>query len=348
MAGSTNDQNEAGCSFPAWHCPETGAPLIKRGSELLNEDGGSYPIRDGIPRFVTTSGYAAAFGAQWNHYSQTQLDSYTGASVTRDRLRRCLGEELWSGLGGLQVLECGCGAGRFTEVLLDRKACVTSIDLSEAVTANQKNFPASATHRIAQADIMALPFEPRRFDVVICLGVLQHTPSPERTIEALFRHVRPGGFLVIDHYRRNAGWYLSAKPIVRQILKRLPPGAALKITAGMVTGFLPLHRAVHRRRVLHSLLARVSPIIHYYGVYVDLSPAVHKEWSMLDTHDSLTDWYKHWRTPNEIRGALQSVGAEEVWCEPGGIGIEARGRAPLREAPTQPRPLHIVPSREDV
>jgi hypothetical protein len=25
------------------------------------------------------------------------------------------------------------------------------------------------------------------------------------------------------------------------------------------------------------------------------------------------------------------------WCEPGGIGIEARGREPLGEVPTQPR-----------
>jgi SAM-dependent methyltransferase len=328
MTISGHDPKDGRCRFPAWHCPETGATLIVRESELLTEAGQSYPILDGIPRFVPTSSYAAAFGAQWNRYTRTQLDSHTGTTVTRDRLKRCLGEDLWSMLSNLQVLECGCGAGRFTEVLLDEGACVTSIDLSDAVVANQKNFPVSRTHRIAQADIMALPFAPQQFDVVLCLGVLQHTPSPEKAISSLFRHVRPGGFLVIDHYRRNIGWYLSSKPIVRQMLKRLPSGAALSITSRLVQVLLPLHRALHRWRVLHSLLARLSPIIHYYGVYDEFTDAVHREWSMLDTHDSLTDWFKHWRNEQDILNALISVGATDVWCKPGGIGIEARGRAP--------------------
>jgi 2-polyprenyl-3-methyl-5-hydroxy-6-metoxy-1,4-benzoquinol methylase len=44
-----------------------------------------------------------------------------------------VGEKLWAELAGKQVLECGCGAGRFTEILLAEGAQVTFIDLSEAV-----------------------------------------------------------------------------------------------------------------------------------------------------------------------------------------------------------------------
>jgi 2-polyprenyl-3-methyl-5-hydroxy-6-metoxy-1,4-benzoquinol methylase len=98
------------------------------------------------------------------------------------------------------VLEAGCGAGRFTEVLLKRGASVTSIDLTDAVAANQENFPQSEHHRIAQADILRLPFSPKQFDAVFCLRVIQHTPSPEAAIAALYDQVRPGGLLVIDHY----------------------------------------------------------------------------------------------------------------------------------------------------
>ena len=107
---------------------------------------------------------------------------YTGTTISRDRARRCIGEKLWGELDKKQVLECGCGAGRFTETLLAKRAFVTSIDLSEAVDANQENFPQSQTHRIAQADILQLPFAPRQFDLVFCLGVIQHTPNPEKTI----------------------------------------------------------------------------------------------------------------------------------------------------------------------
>jgi SAM-dependent methyltransferase len=47
-----------------------------------------------------------------------------------------MGDELFSSLAGKHVLEAGCGAGRFTEVLLKAGAYVTSIDLSSAVEAN--------------------------------------------------------------------------------------------------------------------------------------------------------------------------------------------------------------------
>jgi SAM-dependent methyltransferase len=41
------------------------------------------------------------------------------------------------------------------------------------------------------------------YDYVICLGVLQHTPSPEESMKSLFDMVRPGGAMVIDHYPWN-------------------------------------------------------------------------------------------------------------------------------------------------
>ena len=84
--------------------------------------GHSFRIRNGIPRFVPPNTYADSFGAQWKKYRLTQLDSFTGASITRDRTRRCFGEELWNNLAGKRLLEAGCGAGRFTEILLERGA----------------------------------------------------------------------------------------------------------------------------------------------------------------------------------------------------------------------------------
>src|SRR5262249_51327300 len=155
----------------------------------------TFPRKNGIPRFVANSEYAGSFGAQWKKYRLTQLDSYTGTTISEQRTRRCIGKKLWDELTGTQILECGCGAGRFTEILLSKQAYVTSVDLSDAVDANQENFPQNETHRIAQADILQLPFAPRQFDVVFCLGVIQHTPSPEATIGALYEQVKTGGML---------------------------------------------------------------------------------------------------------------------------------------------------------
>ena len=73
-----------------------------------------------------------------------------------------------------------------------RRVRVT-VDMSTAVEANQENLPQTDRHRIVQADAVRLPFAPRQYDIVFCLGVIQHTPVPEETIEKLYAHVKPGG-----------------------------------------------------------------------------------------------------------------------------------------------------------
>ena len=94
--------------FPSFQSPTTGEPLVESDGAWRGRDE-IYPIHAGIPHFVASDEYAANFGAQWNLFLKTQLDSYTGVPISRDRLRRCLGEELWSDLRGKAVLECGCG-----------------------------------------------------------------------------------------------------------------------------------------------------------------------------------------------------------------------------------------------
>src|SRR5438093_8168936 len=121
--------------FPSLCCPVEWLRLTDTGEALVCPRGHTYRVLDGIPRFVSSSGYASAFGLQWKRQRQTQLDSYTGTQISRARLRRCLGDTLWKALAGKQVLECGCGSGRFTEGLLDQDAYVTAADLSDAIEA---------------------------------------------------------------------------------------------------------------------------------------------------------------------------------------------------------------------
>ena len=221
---------------------------VADGAALDCSAGHRYPVHDGIARVLVSRGYADAFGEQWHEYPRTQLDSYTRTTISRDRLRRCLGEDLWQRLGGasrVQVLEAGCGAGRFTEILLQRTgAAVTSTDLSSAVEPNQRNCPQSAQHRIVQCDINLLPFHPQQYDVVICLGVIQHTRKPERTVTDLYRQVKPGGWLVFDHYTHSLSLYTRfGEHLLRPILKRVPPAQGVAVTKTLTRWFFPLHRA---------------------------------------------------------------------------------------------------------
>lgn len=280
------------------------------------------------------SGYADAFGEQWNIYRVTQLDSYTRTTISRDRLKRCIGDDLWRKLcaeNPVQVLETGCGAGRFTEVLLDLPAAIlTSTDLSTAVDANQTNCPQSGRHRIIQCDINAMPFAREAYDMVVCLGVVQHTPDVDRTIGALYEQVKPGGWMVLDHYAPSISHYTKFTALIlRPILKRLQPRQGMRVTELLTNLFFPLHRAVKKHRWMQVLLSRVSPLLTYFQMYPQLNDKLHYEWALLDTHDHLTDYYKHLRTVAQIRESLSRLGGEAIWVAKGGNGVEARCRKPM-------------------
>lgn len=315
-------------NWPKWVCPEHRRELAESEMALTCTEGCTFQVRNSIPRFVESSAYASAFGLQWLRYRKTQLDSHTGVPVSRRRIERCFGDSTWGGLRGRHVLEAGCGAGRFTEVLLDGGARVTSIDLSDAVEANSENFPQSNTHRVAQCDILKLPFAPRQFDVVCCLGVIQHTPSPEATIAALYESVKPGGIMVLDHYAPTLSWYTKSAPLFRAMLKRLPPQEGLRATEAIVRLFLPLHRATRNWYVGQAIVSRISPVVCYYHAIPELDDRAQLEWALLDTHDSLTDWYKHFRTASQLRDLLQQMRLEDVEVFDRGSNVEVRGRRP--------------------
>ena len=161
--------------------------------------GEHYSVINRIPRFVPLENYASSFGLQWNAYRRTQLESYTGLPISKSRLTRLAGGSL-DIFKEKNVLEAGCGAGRFTEIMLQEGANVFAVDISTAVEANYLNCNAYPNYFVCQADILELPLLPVQFDVVVCVGVIQHTPDPERSIRVLCSHVKPGGLLILDHY----------------------------------------------------------------------------------------------------------------------------------------------------
>jgi 2-polyprenyl-3-methyl-5-hydroxy-6-metoxy-1,4-benzoquinol methylase len=329
--------------WPDYIDPKNGEKLIRDSKYedqlyLKSVTGKAYPIINDIPRILdNVYNYSSAFGEQWMRWRKTQLDSYTQTTISQDRLTRCLGISIMNRLKTsqeqLNVLEVGCGAGRFTEILLNFPSIkLTSIDLSAAVDANSLNFPQSERHRIIQTDIMEIPFKPMQYDIVICLGVVQHTPNPEITIKKLYEQVKPGCDLVIDHYTFDISRFTKfTGNALRPIIKRLSTKNRMNTIKFLVDIFFPLHKAIRKFPILQKIFSRISPILTYFHAYPELSDDLQKEWSMLDTHDGLTDWYKHLRTLGQIKKSLQNIKSNsiEVWL--GGNGVEARCKRPLNQ-----------------
>lgn len=326
--------------WPLYIDPKSGKELLEvKGANkklrLISKNGISYPIINGIPRILKNfNNYTKAFGEQWMKWRQTQLDSYTKTTISRDRLYRCLGKDILYRLNKtknpINILEVGCGAGRFTEILLQFPSVrLTSVDLSNAVEANNINFPQNNFHRIIQTDLMELPFEKMQYDIVICLGVIQHTPNPGKTIQKLYEQVKPGCDLIIDHYTFDTARLTKiTSNILRPIIKRLPKNKRIHTIKFLVNIFFPIHKLIRNSPILQKLFSRISPILTYFHTYPELSDNLQKEWSMLDTHDALTDWYKHLRTLKQINEYLKNIYSESIEVWKGGNGVEARCKRP--------------------
>jgi SAM-dependent methyltransferase len=303
--------------------PKTNKKLVVKDNTLISSDNESFIIKNGIPRFVPEDNYASAFGLQWKNFALTQLDSSNKTSITKERVERCLGFPI-SNLRNKDILEVGCGAGRFTELLVQGNGHVHAIDLSVAVEVNKENVGSYSNYSIAQASVYEIPFPDDSFDIVFCLGVIQHTPDPEKTIECLYKKLKPGGLLVIDHYIWRIGYYTTLTPIFRAWLKELPPNKSKIKVDKIVDFFFPLHWKFKNSFALNWLLHRVSPLIEYINAFPDKDYNFHYELSKLDTNDQLTDYYKHLRSPEQIQKTLEKLGGKNIWINVGGNGVEAR------------------------
>ena len=140
--------------------------------------------------------YTKNFGKQWKNYNKVQIDSFNNFDISKNFLKKIIFSEI-ENLKGKNILEIGCGAGRFTEYLAPISNLCVSIDLSSAIYYNVAKD--SKKLFLIKADFLKL-ISKKKFDVVICRGVLQHTPNPLRSILKLYEFVDKKGVVFFDIY----------------------------------------------------------------------------------------------------------------------------------------------------
>jgi SAM-dependent methyltransferase len=104
---------------------------------------------------------------------------------------------------GTEVLDVGCGIGRWSRMLAGRGAEVTGVDLSPTMLGEARR--RAAAEGVAprctflEGDVVTLDLR-RSFPLVLGVTVLQHVVDPdafEAAVSRLARHVAPGGRLVL-------------------------------------------------------------------------------------------------------------------------------------------------------
>jgi 2-polyprenyl-3-methyl-5-hydroxy-6-metoxy-1,4-benzoquinol methylase len=304
---------------------EETAGEVMSGGLIAGDD--EFHIIRGIPRFCPTENYGNSFGYQWQKFSVTQLDSHAPWDARSEK--RLAKETHWpSRMEGQRILEAGSGMGRFTEVLARSGARVCTFDYSAAVDANYHNNGAAENVCFAQADIYSPPYPQGSFDKVLCVGVLQHCPSPHKAMLSLSRFLKPGGEIVIDVYRLSWRSLFLGKYYLRPLTRRIPPETLYRFVRFHVGWVYPLTGLVQKvigrpGRSLSWMLGMAD----YRGKFA-VDDATLREHSLMDTFDMLAPAYDRPQTQRMVRRWFEEAGLVDFDVHPGVNGLEARGHRP--------------------
>lgn len=310
--------------------PATGAALTRDGEAFVSERGARFPIVGGVPRFCDADNYTASFGMQWNRFDTTQIDGLGVADAISER--RFFTETGWSAeeLDGLELLEVGSGAGRFSRVVLEKtRANLHSVDYSSAVEANMRVNGALAPDRfrLAQASIYEMPFPDAAFDKVFCLGVLQHTPDFAASVKALVAKAKRGGEIVVDFYPIRGWWTkIHAKYLLRPITRRMDHNRLLGLIEQNVDWMMRLSDGLHRLGL--GVTTRFLPLVDQRTIPRSLSAKELRETTVLDTFDMFSPEHDHPHRLAAVTQMFERAGAEVLFAG----YVEAIGQAAVVRA----------------
>lgn len=132
-----------------------------------------------------------------------------------------------SPVAGKKLIDVGCGGGILSEAMAQRGAVVTGIDMGEAPLSvaklHQLESQLTIDYQQSTAEAMAEAHS-EQFDIVTCLEMLEHVPSPEKVVDACAKLCKPGGHLYFSTINRNPKSYLFSIIGAEYLLKLLPKG----------------------------------------------------------------------------------------------------------------------------
>jgi len=178
-------------------CVACGAYLESVGDSLVCKCGEKYPIADGIP-IVLPPGWLLRKKsinlADFERVKRTYDEIHEAVFLSggRDEYKFCA--SLLSGLSGKRVLDIGCGIGALFQELANASR-IYGLDISlKALKIAKKKFPFSLLI-VGMGEF--IPFPSDFFDIIFCLGSLEHFLSIEKGLSEMSRILKHDGKGVI-------------------------------------------------------------------------------------------------------------------------------------------------------
>ncbi|MFN8413206.1 MAG: class I SAM-dependent methyltransferase [Anaerolineales bacterium] len=153
------------------------------------------------------------------------FDSMTLVEESLQLVKRRLPDDVvMKDIQGKDVLDMGCGSGRYSIALARVGAkSVAGVDWQKRafeaarIWCEKNNQPVT----FREGDVLNLPFESESFDFVFSNGVIHHTHSIQKGLSEIWRVLRPGKRSFLYIYAAN-GIFWKTRNVLREIFKRIP------------------------------------------------------------------------------------------------------------------------------
>lgn len=102
------------------------------------------------------------------------------------------------------VLECACGTGLLTLPMAQKCKKLIATDYSVGMLRQTKKKVAKYSNtKVGKVNILELPFEDDKFDVVVAANVIHLLDEPDKAISELKRVCKPNGKIILPTYINN-------------------------------------------------------------------------------------------------------------------------------------------------
>jgi SAM-dependent methyltransferase len=275
--------------------------------------GAAYAVHGGVPRMNRAmddlAGVARTFSYEWGAHHAGTLEDGTlfGRTEEEDWELFRAGTRLDQGdLGGLTVLDAGCGSARLSRQMADLGAQVIALDMSDAVDGAFARYRDVANLHIVQGNLLRAPVRHHAFGLVWSNGVIHHTPDARGAFEALTGYVRPGGRLFVWVYPNRVNPFRWTKRALDAVgLNRLSERSIMRIARAISYPSVAL-LDVYR-------LARRLPGLRPHGAWAR-STVRRRTLSevQLTWNDALAPRYNSWHTDGEVVGWFRAAGFTRI------------------------------------
>jgi arsenite methyltransferase len=301
---------------------------------LIGSGGRSYPISNGIPRFVLTEDLGQkqterSFGFKWrqlNTYNSPQARKFSQSFVAQrygfdeiDKLRAFFRSRQ-------RILDAGCGSGYGASLWMNSSwrdggpAEWFGVDISAAIDVAQERLEAMGGTHFIQADILQLPFREGAFDTISSEGVLHHTPSTEKALKSLAPLLETNGHMLFYVYRKKGPIREFTDDHIRDLISPLPPAEAwalLRPLTKLGKALADLHAEIDVAEDIPYLGIKAGRYDVQRFIYWHLAKLFWNETFSFEENNHVNfDWYhprySHRHTEDEIR----------QWCAESALSIK--------------------------